>query len=343
MLYSIGMHHAPAQKFPVAALFILIAIFTGACVVPGPSPDPARSYTGPVSLSALLSRPLSWDKLDGLTDWIDEYGSRASSRDRNDARLALADGREAFVRRDQSKVSGAVLARRRSRAKLDYQLVLDDRNSSSAQRTRAQHGLARLGGKYTGSPKPASSQSLKGTSLSVISRASWGAAREIPGRMSTHRAPWSRITVHHTAMPLGASTSLSSRSAEMRVIQRSHFNRVERFGDLGYHFLIDPEGRIYEGRRIAWKGAHVGSMNDHNLGVCLLGNFETSRPTGAALASLEHLLDDLRGRNGIARSAVTWHKNWPSANTACPGKHLEPYVRRYREGMALSTSLSYSK
>jgi hypothetical protein len=289
-----------------------------------------------VSLSALLSRPLSWDKLDDLETWIDRYGASSGPRERNDARLALADGREAFVRKDQGKVSSAVLAMRRTRAKSDYQLVLGDGSASSAQRARAQHGLARLGGVYTGAPKPASAKAAAGTSLSIVTRPSWGAAPENPRYMSRHQAPWNRITVHHTAMPTGSSGSLTARSAEMRMLQRSHLNKPEGWGDIGYHFVVDPEGRIYEGRRLTWRGAHVRGMNDHNLGVCLMGNFDEVRPTAAAIASLERLLDDLRAQNGIARSAVTWHRDWPSANTECPGDNLEPYVRRYRDGLTIS-------
>ena len=118
--------------------------------------------------------------------------------------------------------------------------------------------------------------------------------------------------------------------------QRGHLNKPEGWGDLGYHFMIDPEGRIFEGRRLVWRGAHVGGMNDHNLGICLMGNFDEIRPTAAAISSLERLLDDLRAQNGIPRSAVTWHRAWPSANTVCPGDNLEPYVRRYRDGLTLA-------
>lgn len=296
-------------------------------------------YSGPVSLSALMSRPLSWDKLDDLETWLDRYGASAGPRERNDARLALADGRESFVRQDQGKVSGAVLAMRRTAAKSDYQLVLSDGSASSAQRARAQHGMARLGGVYTGSPKAASAKTQAGSSLSIITRATWGAAPENPRYMSRHQAPWNRITVHHTAMPIGSATSLSARAAEMRMIQRSHLNKPEGWGDIGYEFVIDPEGRIFEGRRLAWRGAHVAGMNDHNLGVCLMGNFDVIRPTAAAIASLERLLDDLRAQNGIARSSVTWHRNWPSANTECPGDNLEPYVRRYRDGLTIGSAM----
>lgn len=313
----------------------LLALLLTACTATGPSPDPGSTYSGPVSLSALLSRPLSWEKLDDLENWIDRYGSTARAYERNEARLALADGRETFIRQDEGKVSAAVLSMRRSRAQDDYQVVLSDGGASSAQRARAQHGIARLEGLYAGVPQTAASQLPIGTSLSIIRRSAWGAAPENPRNMSLHKAPWNRITVHHTAMPQAYSATQNGRAAELRVIQRAHLNKPEGWGDIGYHFLIDPEGRIYEGRQLTWRGAHVKGMNDHNLGVCLMGNFDQSNPTPAAIASLERLLDDLRAQNGIGRNAVTWHKEWPSASTECPGDRLVPFVRRYRDGSSL--------
>lgn len=294
------------------------------------------SYNGPVSLSAILARPLSWEKLDDLETWLTRYGDRASGPDRNSARLALADGRASFARRDQGQVAAAVLATRKGLARDAYNAVLSDPAATSYQRERASSGVATLGNVWAGAPTTASTPRV-GTSLSIIPRQSWGAAREVPRHMSRHVAPWSVITVHHTAMPLGSSSTLAGRSAELRTIQRAHLNRPEGWGDVGYHFLIDPEGRIYEGRRLSWRGAHVGGQNDHNLGVCLLGNFNEYKPTPAAIRSLERLLDDLRAKNGIPRSNVRYHRDWPTANTECPGDGLVPVVENYRRGLTTSS------
>lgn len=326
---------------PHHVLGLLLALVLSACAAPGPSRDPGYAYGTSSSLSALLSKPLSWDKLDGLETWLERYGPTASGRERNDARLALADGRESFIRQDQGKVSAAVLRMRRTAAQSDYQLVLQDGGASSSQRARAQHGLTRLSHSATALVQPASAPASASSGLAIITRATWGAAPENPRFMSRHKAPWSRITVHHTAMPLEADTSLAGRASELRQIQKSHLNKDEGWGDIGYEFVIDPEGRIYEGRRLIWRGAHVRGKNDHNLGICLMGNFDLQRPTQAALTSLERLLDDLRAKNGIPRSAVTWHRDWPSANTDCPGDNLVPYVRRYRDGGAIGSSLAH--
>ena len=283
-----------------------------------------------------MSKPLSWDKLEGLEYWIATNSTRASNRDLIDARLELADGRSEFARRDTGQTSAAVLRMRKERAVSDYKLVLSNASASSSQVARAKSGIQLAGGTYNPSASLYGTSSA-GSALSIIPRSGWSADREVPTHMSKHKAPWNNITVHHTAMPTSSDSSPAGRAAEMRMIQRSHLNkRNPRWGDVGYHYLIDPEGRIYEGRRLAWRGAHVAGLNDHKIGVCLMGNFEISTPTAASLKSLERLLDDLRARNSIPRSSVTHHTAIASAYTECPGRNLIGWVQAYQRGTSLT-------
>jgi hypothetical protein len=322
------------QRLCLAALFAFLS--TACLATKGPSPDPGGTYRGPVSLVALMSKPLSWDKLEGLEYWIATNSTRASNRDLLDARLELADGRSEFGRRDTGQTSAAVLRMRKERAVSDYKLVLSNASASSSQVARAKSGILLAGGSYTGSAGMAGANS-NGTLLNIIPRSGWSAAREVPAHMNRHVAPWSNITVHHTAMATSSDSSPAGRAAEMRKIQLSHLNkRSPRWGDVGYHYLIDPEGRIYEGRRLAWRGAHVAGLNDHKIGVSLMGNFEVSTPTTASLKSLERLLDDLRSRNHIPRSGVSHHTAVATAYTECPGRNLIGWVQAYQRGSAFA-------
>ena len=72
----------------------------------------------------------------------------------------------------------------------------------------------------------------------------------------------------------------------MRAIQRWHLARG--WATIGYHFVVSPSGRIFRGRPVDRLGAHVLGHNAGTVGICLMGNFETERPTPAALRSLEH-------------------------------------------------------
>ena len=72
----------------------------------------------------------------------------------------------------------------------------------------------------------------------------------------------------------------------MRAIQSWHLARG--WATIGYHFVVSPSGRIFRGRPVDRLGAHVLGHNAGTVGICLMGNFETERPTPAALRSLEH-------------------------------------------------------
>lgn len=62
-------------------------------------------------------------------------------------------------------------------------------------------------------------------------------------------------------------------------------------GDIGYNFLIDPFGNIYEGRA-GGKGvvaAHTDWNNTSTIGIALMGNFDVEEPTAAARRALTKL------------------------------------------------------
>lgn len=90
---------------------------------------------------------------------------------------------------------------------------------------------------------------------------------------------------------------------------------------IGYHFVIDTKGTIWAGRKMGVTGSHAGSSgNPGSIGVCLIGNFETSDvPTKAqqeALAALHTALCDLY--YGGASRRIRFHREF--MGTACPGK-----------------------
>ena len=134
--------------------------------------------------------------------------------------------------------------------------------------------------------------------INVVPRAGWGAQpRVVLSRIEAgdynsaiNRSGWRvydqpldqvlrLLVVHHSALPA---------SDGPREIQRLH-QQQRGFADVGYHFMIDARGVIFEGRPVNVRGAHVGGHNTGAVGVCLLGNFERIEPTPAQLASLSSL------------------------------------------------------
>ena len=287
---------------------------------------------GPVS--AWANTPLSWSKLAEIERWLKGPGLAAQPDHVAEARLELAEGLEAFTRRDAQVASASVLEGRRQRASGLFRQVLDDLESSPAQRSRAEQGLRSLAGAPIAGPAPAPKQDV-----SLVPRARWGAQSALPARMTRAAPPWTRITVHHTAMEALhlRSGGMDSAAAELRQIQKNHIHS-EGWGDIGYHFLIDPSGRVYEGRQLAWQGAHAGGANnEHNIGICLLGNFQVERPTREAIGSLERLIEDLSRRYRIPRRQVLGHQDLKT--TECPGAHLYAWLRAYKSGAANSSRI----
>ena len=163
----------------------------------------------------------------------------------------------------------------------------------------------------------------------IIERRRWEAAPANPARLDRNDGVWRYVTVHHSAEPNPPrlSGTLEDSAAAVRRIQSAHV-KGEGNGDIGYHYLIDPFGRIFEGRPLTYQGAHArGSNNVRNLGVCLLGHFEQEAPTSEALESLRVLLDWLREVHSIPKSQVFVHDDF--VVTVCPGRRLRGWVRSY--------------
>ena len=156
----------------------------------------------------------------------------------------------------------------------------------------------------------------------IVTREEWGAS---PPRCQYARNPYiNAITIHHTA----TSNTYSDAKEVVRSIQR--FHQEERgWCDIGYHYLIDREGVIYEGRPLWAVGAHVKNHNKGNIGIALIGNYEEASPTPEQLKALTALISWLVYKYKIPLSNIKGHRDY--AETLCPGKHLYallPYIRR---------------
>jgi|GEM_PF-5927071 len=109
----------------------------------------------------------------------------------------------------------------------------------------------------------------------IVPRAQWNAT---PPKEAPEKASWTKIVVHHSAIhfPSGADAGSMARS-----FQRSHLS--QGWNDIGYNFLVAPDGRVLEGRAGGknTQGAHTYKVNEKTVGINFMGQF--SEPDGRAL------------------------------------------------------------
>jgi hypothetical protein len=140
----------------------------------------------------------------------------------------------------------------------------------------------------------------------------------------------SRITVHHDAFTSVGLSSERSVATRIESIRRAHRQRGSEWVDIGYHYIIDPSGRVWEGRPITIEGAHVSKTNEHNLGICVLGNFDEQRPTSDTLNTLDSFVAYQARLHRVSMRNVFTHQELKP--TACPGRNLQKYMLETRSG-----------
>ncbi|MFN9786085.1 MAG: peptidoglycan recognition family protein [Planctomycetia bacterium] len=322
-----------ASAVSSCALFVL-----GSCQSPKPLPVEVRESVpasqvrhDPDAVPAWMAEPLSWEKLQRIETWQATDGPRASHEWRVEAELELNRGRAEYARRDLAAARSKGLApdasvsTRLSTARVGFVAVMSDMKATPGQRRRAEESIKTCDGLLAFMRRAAHGASFAGSE-----RSTWGARNPVLADLDKNRAPYRRITVHHSAMPnpVPLDGTLKASCEGVRQVQSSHMDG-RGYGDIGYHYLIDPYGRVFEGRQIQWQGAHANKENNiQNIGVCLLGNFEQQKPAGPALEALERVLGSLRAKYKIGLDRVYLHGEF--RGTDCPGENLAAWVRRYR-------------
>jgi hypothetical protein len=181
-------------------------------------------------------------------------------------------------------------------------------------------------------PEPAPAPSPV-TGLSIQPRRAWSPARATAGKLNPMAGGVRRITVHHEGHTPVYFSDGASTAERLRQIQSAHMNQ-RGWGDIGYHYVIDRSGRIWEARPIQYQGAHVASNNENNLGIMVLGNFDKQQPTDAQMATLRQALIRFRKTYNVPVSRVYTHQE--ITPTACPGRSLQPRMVAMRKGNQLA-------
>lgn len=170
-------------------------------------------------------------------------------------------------------------------------------------------------------PAQAPSSASYGLPSNVMPRSAWtnaGVIRSLANPMNGVN----RITVHHDAIRSDNIRTQRDAASRLNQVRASHLR--EGWADIGYHYVIDPQGRVWEARPLGYQGAHVKDKNEHNIGVMCMGNFEMQRPTPQQTAALDAFVASLMQRHRIPASRVYTHQEL--GQTACPGRNLQNYM-----------------
>lgn len=199
----------------------------------------------------------------------------------------------------------------------------------------------------------------------IVSRAEWGADE-------TWRNPVPRVgttilagIVHHTASTNNYTAEQAP--AQMRNLY-AYFTKSLNYADMGYNFLVDKYGTIYEGRSgcavgavgcdsptIPVQGAHAAGLNANTFGISAIGNFDVLAPENPAaiVESIASLMAWKLAPYGLDPNAMAYIPSTDTSGsskysagqtaitqvisahrdvgrTACPGRYLYPYMSEIR-------------
>jgi uncharacterized protein with LGFP repeats len=191
------------------------------------------------------------------------------------------------------------------------------------------------------SPTPKTSTAPQPT---IVSRASWGADESLVATPNAYATTVKAVFVHHT--DTGNTYSCADSAAVVRSIFLYHV-KTNGWNDIGYNFLVDKCGTLYEGRSGGVDqpviGAHAYGFNTDSAGVAVLGTFTDVAPPQAALDTVAKVAAWKLGLNGgdptgtttltegvkdgnfpygssVTFKTISGHRE--ANSTACPGQLL---------------------
>ncbi|MFN7139522.1 MAG: N-acetylmuramoyl-L-alanine amidase, partial [Limisphaerales bacterium] len=180
-----------------------------------------------------------------------------------------------------------------------------------------------------------SAEAAQGPQPNICNRGCWGARAAKSSH--TQMSSLTRAIIHHTAGQGDYTTSFETGKAKVRGVQNIHMDN-NGWSDIGYHFLVNAAGHIYEGRAGSIsslpKGAHDG-YNVNSFGFTLLGYFHSPYNQQAPAAMRSSLYDVIAWRmpsgwspygsgsyNSKTVGYLDGHRKVKS--TACPGDTFHP-------------------
>jgi len=153
----------------------------------------------------------------------------------------------------------------------------------------------------------------------IYPRSAWSAADPKPFKQHVPE----RITIHHEGTKFEKNDDAPK---HIKNVQTWGMGKDRNWIDIPYHFLIDPNGNIYEGRNIFTVGETATEYDPkgHLLITCM-GNFEEQEVSEEQLHALIGLITYCCDKYQISPGTIASHKDY-SNQTVCPGINLYKYL-----------------
>jgi hypothetical protein len=155
----------------------------------------------------------------------------------------------------------------------------------------------------------------------VVTPTEWGSEPQPIADSRRHTPGY--ITIHHAGVVQKSTTDPAKFVKNMQIWGQ----REKKWPDLAYHFLIAPDGRIFEGRDLAYEGeTNTKYPLQDQVQVELMGDFTKQRVTPKQLDSLVKLTAWLCAEYEINPLLMGGHNDRAPRQTSCPGTDLYRYI-----------------
>lgn len=140
-----------------------------------------------------------------------------------------------------------------------------------------------------------------------------------------------RMQENISAVDYSAMTERGSTRAPL-YLMKAALSLNSKYDDIGYHYIIDPRGIIWEGRSVLCQGAHAYdsarnvNWNVNSVGIVCLGDFTQQYPTEKQVKSMKGFVYSLMDDHHIAMRNIFGHCDLDTG-TVCPGQNLLTRVR----------------
>ncbi|MFB6961022.1 peptidoglycan recognition protein [Streptomyces sp. NPDC056309] len=174
----------------------------------------------------------------------------------------------------------------------------------------------------------------------IVSRADWGADESLSPDPSEYNADVKAVFVHHTD---GAAYTCDQSASIVRGIYAFH-TQSNGWNDVGYNFLVDKCGTVFEGRKggvgLPVLGAHTYGWNRESTGIAVLGNYTSAGASNAALASVARVAAWKLGQYGadpagtVSLTTAATQKNYSGNSFTTGGTYTFNRISGHRDGYA---------